>query len=119
MNERGRLIEILNNTQIQSRTLGDMFYISVIIKIADSLLENGVIVPPVKVGQTVYKTNGTSLREYVVDYFDIFKDSSNFTFKIHLDSKNWTDFVFVEDFGKTVFLTKEQAEKHLKGGAER
>lgn len=77
-----------------------------------------MIVPPVNVGQTVYKINGVSSREYEVDYFDIFKGSSNFTFKIHLDSKNWSDYVFIEDFGKTVFLTKEEAEKALRGGAE-
>lgn len=47
MSERKRLIEILNNTLIQGRTLEDRFYKSVIEKIADHLLENGVIVPPV------------------------------------------------------------------------
>ena len=55
MSERERLIELLQNCRIPFRqTLGDIFYKSVIEKIADHLLANGVIVPPVKIGQTVY-----------------------------------------------------------------
>lgn len=74
MNERKRLIEILNNTQIQSRTLADIFYKSVIEKIADSLLENSVIVPPVKVGQTVYYIGGMYhhlIKSAMVEEFDV------------------------------------------------
>ena len=112
MNNRERLIKLLGckyDCANRNKCLEEQ---------ADYLLAKGVIVPPVKIGQTVYKINGVSLREYEVDYFDIFKDSSNFTFKIHLDSKNWTDYVFIEDFGKAAFLTKAEAEKSLKGGVQ-
>ena len=121
MSERERLVELLKqNCHCKDEDYSNCSSNGICFthREADYLLENGVIVPPVKIGQTVYKINGVSLREYEVDYFDIFKDSSNFTFKIHLDSKNWTDYVFIEDFGKTAFLTKEKAEKALKGGAE-
>lgn len=119
MSEREKLIEIIGKAKYYGHeTFADRFPKTYLENIADGLLQNGVIVPPVKVGDTVYKINGVSSREYEVDYFDIFKDSSNFTFKIQLDSKNWSDYVFIEDFGKTVFFTKEAAEKALKGGAE-
>lgn len=102
---RDRLIELLDN-------LLELGYSSPYV--ADYLLENGVIVPPVSVGQTVYKVNGIKAREYKVDYFDIFNNIVNFTFKIHLIADDWSDFVFADDFGKTVFLTKEEAENALK-----
>lgn len=86
--------------------------------LADHLLENGVIAPPCKIGQTVYQIKGTSIKKYKVDYFDIFKNSVNFTFKIHLIADNWSDFVFADDVGKTVFLTREDAEAKLKEGAD-
>lgn len=54
MSEKEKLIEILNNTKIQCYTFGDLFYEDLIEEIADQLLENGIIVPPVKIGQTVY-----------------------------------------------------------------
>lgn len=108
MSERERLIEILNNTLIQGRTLEDRFYKSVIEKIADHLLENGVIVPPVKVGDTVYmivEKRAKISREY----FHFIKKTKLTFLNLERVLKYW---------GKTVFLTKEEAEKALKGGAE-
>lgn len=113
MSERERLIELLSKAPFGYTTLGDRYYKSAIEKIADHLLENSVIVPPVKVGEIVYKLRGTGFIKYKVDYFDIFKNS----FKIHLIANNWSDFVFAEDIGETIFLTKEEAEKALKGDA--
>lgn len=92
---------------------------------ADYLLENGVICPPCKVGDTVYipweyaETNGiaffvvTSMvfddkKPYIVTNFE--SDDEIFS-AIH----NHGVFCF-DDFGKTVFSTKEEAEKVLKGG---
>ena len=80
---------------------------------ADYLLDKGAIIPPCNIGDTVYQIKGTGIKKYKVDYLDIFKNSVNFTFKIHLIADNWSDFVFDNDFGETVFLTKEEAEKHL------
>ena len=96
-------------------------------KIADYLLENGVIVPPVKVGDTVYVLHNTVERielglsdciyETVVDAICI-----NGTVEYHMCYKKIVhpdcDFFTEKDIGKTVFLTKEEAEKTLKGGAE-
>lgn len=85
--------------------------------LAKWLLENDLIVPPCNIGDTVYLANPNTLlvKELRVDYFDIFQNSVNFTFKIHLVSEKWSDFVFLEDFGKTVFFTREEAIQSLRG----
>lgn len=93
---------------------------------ADYLLANGVIVPPCKVGDTVYAfsdTMGTVL-EYFVENLTIayLEENQNcYTYEgncfkecVLLDS---IDFDF-DDIGKTVFLTREDAEKALKGGEQ-
>ena len=72
MSERERLIELLQNCHIHSRTLGDMFYIWA----------------------------GTDLGWGLI-----------------LSGKMSNNRYSVSSIGKTVFLTKEQAEKALKGGA--
>ena len=82
--------------------------------IADHLLANGVIVPPVKVGQTVY---------FIDHDFDVvFKgklvsyslDAAHLWFNCHYESglNMWHT---IERFGKDVFLTREEAETALKG----
>lgn len=82
--------------------------------IADHLIENGVIVPPVKVGQTVWYQWEALLDNGTV-------------FAIGIDGRNkmWISVRYIsgltyyhtsDDIGKTVFLTKEAAEAALKGG---
>ena len=82
--------------------------------VADHLLANGVIVPPVKVGLTVY---------FIDHDFDVvFKgklvsyslDAAHLWFNCHYESglNMWHT---IERFGKDVFLTREEAEKALKG----
>ena len=86
--------------------------------VADHLLANGVIVPPCKVGQTVYVTDKKSVQEYTVHAVEC--DEKYLTIKCH----SWlaeregllhkhTAYFNLNDFGKTVFLTKELAEKAL------
>lgn len=118
MSEREILIEILNNTRIQSRTLAEIFYKSVIEKIADSLLDNGVIVPPVKIGQTVYvipKYNGNPYCGVQQDKVQMIGKTSR---GIHIKTRSKSSFNKTYMFGKTAFLTKSEAQKALKGGAE-
>lgn len=83
--------------------------------IADYLLANGVIVPPCKVGDTVYFTKAhfgflpTPKAEKIrkIELYDI-----DVIFRT--ESRAFND----KAIGSTVFLTKEEAEKALKGGAE-
>ena len=68
MSERERLIELLLESEpIKDRDLDDNWYDGEISDIAEYLLENGVIVLPVKVGDVVYmivKKRAKVSREY-------------------------------------------------------
>lgn len=108
-------------------------------KEADYLLANGVIVPPCKVGDTVYAIgdkDGYQIKECKAEEF-FFLDAERFQvgvcFECDTDCEgcyfnSWTQshcgewscdgeygngFIPVDDFGKTVFLTPEEAEKAL------
>ena len=75
--------------------------------------EQGLLVRlPVSIGTTVYKFEPSvkETKEYIktiITRYEIFDDSIWFTFANGLGRN-------IEDFGKTVFLTKEEAEQKLK-----
>ena len=100
-------------------------------ELADHLIKNGVIVPPCKVGDKVY----------VIEPCACYNNYSEFDKCHHRRTKatKWLEMVrvptkhhtkclklferpfkieYLNKFGKTVFLTKEEAEAALKGGAE-
>lgn len=74
--------------------------------IADHLLANGVIVPPCKVGDIVYRI---CKQKYPVDAYRMRWE------------EDWVvlsrlfDLSMISEIGKTVFLTREEAEQALKG----
>lgn len=79
--------------------------------IADHLLANGVIVLPCKVGDTIYRCGDPikKVYEWEVEHIEIYGDEIVFVD----DSDN----EFTEAaIGKTVFLTREEAEAALKEG---
>ncbi len=85
---------------------------------ADYLLKNGVIVPPCKVGDKVYDiseffdgTNCPEIYEYDVDRIEITKEKGQQVLYI-ADLKYPSD-----EWGKQLFLTRQEAEQVLKGGA--
>ena len=90
-------------------------------QLAEYLLENGVIVPPVKVGDTVYEIQqDRTLQKWYV-YGIIKYDGQEWAAKAKNNKNKWNyiDKTFAFRLsGKTVFLTKKSAEKALKGGAE-
>ena len=83
-------------------------------ELADHLLANGVIVPPCKVWDVVYLFFPVrkGIYEAVVEEINL-TSKSNFivTRDLYFGRRNS---IFLEQFGKTVFLTKEEAEKALK-----
>ena len=82
---------------------------------ADYLLANGVIVPPCKVGDYIWFIQNKRLVYVVVE--NILKNHSGlFAFVFELDDGDIVDEWSIPlcDFGKTVFLTKEEAEVKLK-----
>jgi hypothetical protein len=109
---RDRLIELLQNVPTDyagNRGIGT---------VADHLIENGVIVLPCKVGDSVYllqKYYGTYCFNVVEDKVQMIGVTSR---GIHIKARNHHDHNKMYMLGKTVFLTKEEAEQVLKGGAD-
>ena len=116
MTDRDRLIELLCKAPLGFKTFENLYYKSTISKIADYLIANGVIVPPCKVGDKLYEiTSRKTISEYQVTAIHIE------LFGIFVDWKITQGFVdrYISDMpageiGKTVFLTREEAENALK-----
>ena len=94
--------------------------------IADYLLANGVIVPPCKVGDTVYYLNTTyhmalkrnAIYEAKVTRIVTTDLGTCLVIQIRTDGVGCWEIPDIRDWGKTVFLTREAAERALKGEIE-
>ena len=96
-----RLVELIREATESTWTFSDL---------AEHLLANGVVVPPCKVGDTVWSAFW-SVRSHKVTRIEITESELNV-------ATNDYRFNF-SDFGRIVFLTREEAEKKLKEGAEK
>lgn len=106
--ERSQLKELIYNAMKLSPSWEPLDFPTIL---ADYLLENGVIVPPVKVGDTVYEiVHRRGLRQRKVVEILIAEEPS---FVVGGDIYSEERYHF-SLFGKTVFLTQEEAEKALK-----
>ena len=95
---------------------------------ADYLLENGVLIPPCKVGDICYPLNasGTEFtceekisRIIITDKNIIIGYYEHWDYYNHCrKTDNWRLPLRTRILGKGVFLTREELEKALKGGAE-
>lgn len=94
MTERERLVELLKNVPRNTRAFYDQF--------ADYLLENGMIVPPCKVGDNVYWIDNEKIKSCEVFEISIHSDG----ILIHTGIQ----FCLKPD---AVYYTKEEAEKAL------
>lgn len=80
--------------------------------IVDHLLANGVIVPPCKVGDTVYvcfsrtRVIECKVAQIIIEHIEEIGMSFICYGGMRFDMRHW---------GKTVFLTREEAEKALEG----
>lgn len=122
MTDRERLIEILEDTlhewecDVQPETLS---------QIAEHLLENGVIVPPVKPGDTVYCINtffqnDPRINVCEVDALHITSGKNrignkkpSYALVRDINMHSLSSRIYFENFGITAFLTREEAEKAL------
>ena len=107
MTERERLIELLKQGELEADKQGIFNCSRSKWKaeiMADYLLKNGVIVPPVKFGDTVYK---------ITDYYmpPWFSDDDNFAVKHYICT---TTFKRSDIYPKNLYFTREEAEKALK-----
>lgn len=107
MTQKEKLVELLSyfadGYSVENRHI---CYGTLVNEIASYLIENGVIVPPCKVGDTVWE---------IEDPF--FEDDDKGTV---VESKveqfyigTSLDLIEMKDFGTYIFLTKEEAEKAL------
>lgn len=105
---RDRLVELINNYPCMS-TAEDCFIESISSDFADYLRANGVVVLPCKVGDVVYQTDGVNIYENEVCEISLSKRAVIY----------YTENAVAFDetaLGKSIFLTKEEAERALKGG---
>ena len=106
-NMRDRLIGVLYKTiAVENEDTDD--YVE---RLADELLANGVIIPPCKVGDTVYMICWDDGIEPFIEEDKIIKVSTQ---------KFWLKYCYFnyDDIGKTVFLTREEAKAALKEDKE-
>lgn len=77
--------------------------------VADFLLSHGVFVLPCKIGEKVFciRHDKGEILEDVVEDYDIWSIKDGIKLRITL--QNFNSYVIAE-FGKTVFLTREEAE---------
>jgi hypothetical protein len=113
MTERERLIELITDCDYWGP-----------IRIADHLLSNGVIVPPCKVGDRAYylTTEDTEKELNVTDIFCGYVQSLAFDgYQVWIAVKYINGLYYhhrQQDVGKSLFFTKEEAEKALKERSE-
>ena len=131
MTDRDRLIELVCDKIQDGHCIGYCNHppCNQCNNLADYLIENGVIVPPCKVGRTVWRVvkeyNGET-RVVEGEVFEItvtHEYGQKFEYRFYFWAKgeefierNYSLWCGFEVFGKTVFLTKEEAEETLKGG---
>ena len=115
MSEKEKLIELLQNCSIKTQVTGDISYKSAYEKIADYLLKNGVIVPPVKMGQTVYYLGGiyNGIRPIRSGTIDGIVITPKGVPKLWIKDRN--GIYYLNTAKENFYLTKEEAEKALKG----
>lgn len=110
--QRERLVELLQIGDETKRNPLRWCDDEIVESLADCLLANGVIVPPVKYGDSLYIITEVSKAIVETIVLGVWVYEESFTvLTIHGNILN-------DSFGKTVFLTKEEAEAKMKGGAE-
>ena len=112
---RDRLVELIK--QARQRTKNANCDIERKMLFADHLIENGVVVPPCKIGDTVYAIWKDEVLKAKVGNIHIttHKERTTMWLGVSIRAKN-NAFTFSTDllFGCFVFLTKAEAEQKLK-----
>lgn len=110
---RDRLVKLIEDSLPNDNHI---YFTKDIETMADELIANGVIVPPCKVGDTVYYLDGKTIVKDVVHCISIGgRHGVNAKGFVHFhDSDKDNITVNFSLFGDKVFLTKEEAEQKLK-----
>ena len=123
MSDRDRLIELLlQSDPIKERDLDDDWYDGELEDIADYLLANGVSVLPFPIGSTVYEIRARGRRtimwssrkcDYSIINDGYFENAKAHDLEFYVREKSFVK-ADCSRWNKTVFATKEEAEKMLK-----
>ena len=108
---RDRLIELINRGMDKyNKNPPSQFFSNFL---ADYLLANGVIVPPCEVGDKIYMLVTKHTHSFTYSGGKMQRNENQHTFikQTYLMESNF--FKVIRAFGKTVFLTREEAEKAL------
>ena len=128
MTDREKITEIL---KAYTKKYNISASVVILEEYAEELLANGVIVPPCKVGDKIYwvidNITDRNIKEFCIDYdektdmgiceftvYGFMKREDN-SLRICIEEIDYFTvfFLYEKDIGKTVFLTKEEAEKAL------
>lgn len=120
---RDRLIELLDKkiNFVEIANSDKVWTTEKITELADYLLSEGVIVPPCKVGQTVYIISWYyDIEAFIVRDLHYLTDNTDYcVYRFRAVMNRDSDISFTDrDIGKTVFLTREEAEKALNERSE-
>ena len=122
---RDRLIELITKSGLVdtwNHHTDDFKEPNPIDELADYLLANGVIVPPCKVEQTVWliKSLNWQRTEWGIKEgkISMIQQKADKSWKFRVTENHSVKDYTVDSIGKTVFLTKEEAEQALKGGGK-
>lgn len=119
MDKRKRLIELIRKSDILCDTCGENSSSYCAEALADYLLANGIIVPPCKVGDTVWMHVGNDIREMRCVGYYVGEAVGDLRSGITLKLKDVnTGVMYAENVERAVYFDKEEAEQALKGDLE-
>lgn len=120
MTDMERLVELIKQAKKQTKNANCDIEKNMIF--ADYLLENGVIVPPCKVGDVVYfvaRNSGEPIGDIdEVEIVMIGKTEKEFCAKGKLGENTFDIYPGFEIDNYTFYASREEAEKALRGGGE-
>lgn len=114
-----QLKKILGDFPVWHATLNDSWLPEAVDRLADYLIENGVVAPPVKVGQTIYilwsgGRSGIGIAEFEVRSINLdTPDDVEIVYRSKKLNATMCRYANASDIGKTLFLTREEAERAL------
>lgn len=121
MTERERLIELIREAVKNHEITVENYVIPTSDYIADYLFKNGVIALPCKVGDIVYyigKSTDLSALHNTIYKSEVVKiihkeEGISIVLRFYNGPYCFAEITEINDFGKRIFLTKEEAEKAL------
>lgn len=111
MTDKERITEILKAYTKKHNIVASVVILE---EYAEELVRHGAILPPCKTGDTVYSIACNEIHPFVVVASKIQLVGEEASFEYKAENVEYPMFFDDSNIGKTVFLTKEEAEQALK-----